>query len=159
MALCSDVEALLAQIAGGEPLPEEVRDHLGVCPSCASALAQAQRIERLLQAREAPPAPAGFTAAVLAAVSRERWRSEQVLDWGFNIAVAAGVALMIGGIWLLLNASGLTALTSDAAGALGASSELFVSQFRMALPTYGSALLLVVATLGVWWWADRRMSP
>jgi anti-sigma factor RsiW len=156
MMSCQEVEAQIEALAGGEPASPPVRAHLDACPGCASALDRARRIDRLLQSREVPRAPAGFTAAVIARLSRERWQSEQVLDWGFNIAIASGLLLMIAGGWLLLNLSGLTEVTVEA---LGASREVLLSQLRQTLPTYGSALLLVVATLGVWWWADRRVSP
>ena len=33
-----------------------------------------------------------FAAAVAAAVRRETWRQEQVVDWGFNVALGVGRA-------------------------------------------------------------------
>src|SRR5437667_387865 len=84
-----------------------VAAHLATCPNCAAALASARRLERMLQARPVQQAPPQFTARTMATLRRRRWRSEQFLDVGFNIALGI-VALVVGaGIWMFVHRSGL----------------------------------------------------
>ncbi len=91
-----------------------VAEHLTTCPNCAAALVSARALERMLRVRSIPKPPAQFTTRTLARVRRARWRSEQFLDVGFNVAIAAVVLTVIAGVWILLNRSGLAAVSNDA---------------------------------------------
>jgi anti-sigma factor RsiW len=150
---CHDVLDLVDAIAGGDAdVAPDVRAHLETCPGCAAALAAARRIELALSAGEAPLAPATFTAAVIARIRRERWRSEQQVDRLFNVAIAAAILLVIGGALALFNlASGTWMLVS----ALGGEAAL---QAQPLLVTYAAAAGLLMSALGMWWWAERRLS-
>src|SRR5919197_6617638 len=97
---CDETLEAVGSVAAGEVTPEgRVADHLATCPNCAAALDSARRLERLLQARPAPRPPVHFTARTLARIRRARWRSEQFLDLGFNVAIASIVAAVVGAIW------------------------------------------------------------
>ena len=106
---CSDVLHLVEAVAAGDlEVDDRLRAHLETCPSCASALASARRLEAALQARPSPPAPAQFTTAVLAKIRHERWRSEERVDRIFNVAIAAAVLLVVGSVLALTNVDGVT---------------------------------------------------
>src|SRR5918996_889703 len=97
--ICKDVLELAEPIAAGDLQPaENVRAHLESCPRCAGALASARRLEAALSALEPPPAPETFTPSVLQRIRRERWRSEQHVDRLFNVAIAAALVLVVGGV-------------------------------------------------------------
>ncbi len=156
---CVDVLDLVDAIASGDIEPDAaVGAHLESCSRCASALAAARRIEALLAARPAPPAPARFAEAVGRQISRARWRAEQSVDWLFNIAVAVGLAIIVGGIAALMN---LQALVAAAGAGWSMASVLagdFAKQVAPMVATYVAAFALLVSTLGIWWWAERRLS-
>ena len=85
---CDEALDLVESIADGELTPEgRVAAHLATCPNCAAALDSARRLEQALRARPVPRAPARFTARTMTMLRRRRWRSEQFLDVGFNVAL------------------------------------------------------------------------
>src|SRR5215470_14856755 len=99
---CDEALDAVEAVAAGELTPDgRVADHLVTCPNCAAALESARTLERMLQARPAPRPPAQFTSRTLARVRRERWRSERVVDVGFNIAIIAIVTAVFAGGWML----------------------------------------------------------
>src|ERR671931_2323346 len=117
---CDEALDVVEAVAGGDLAPPgRIADHLATCPNCAAALDSARRLERLLQSRPAPRPPANFTARTLTRIRRARWRGDQFLDLGFNVALASIVAAIVGGIWMLLNRSGLGAVSSDVVGLFG----------------------------------------
>ena len=96
---CDEVLETVELIAAGELTPSpRIAEHLASCRGCAAALDSARRVDALLRSRAAPPAPAQFSSRVMSRMRRARWRSEQMLDWGFNVAlVAAGVLVVVTG--------------------------------------------------------------
>jgi len=156
---CHQVLELVDAIAGGDAeVTPDLRAHVETCPTCAAALASARRIELALSAREAPSAPATFTASVIGRIRRERWRSEQQVDRLFNVAIAAALLLVLGGVGALLNVG---SVISAAAGAWSVLSVFSDQVARDAVPlvaTYTAAGGLLVSVLGMWWWAERRLS-
>src|SRR5436190_8265031 len=107
---CRDVlDRVEAVAAGDEPASAEFRAHLEGCIACAAALAQARRIEAMLAARPAPPAPVRFAAAVNSHIRQERWRSEQHVDRMFNVALLLGAVTIAAGVLALSNINALTA--------------------------------------------------
>ena len=156
---CRDVLDLVEPIAAGDQnVQPSVRAHVESCPRCASALASARRIELALAAHEPPGAPVRFTPTVLARIRRERWRTEQNVDRLFNVAVAAALILVAGGVLALLNLSGVMA-----AGRLGWSVLTTITGEAVAhavpfVATYVAAAGLLASALGMWWWAERRLS-
>src|SRR5262245_19699617 len=109
---CDDVLDLVDAIAGGDEAPPELRAHIETCPRCAAALASARRLELTLSTREAPPAPPAFTSAGIARIRRERWRLEQRVDRLFNVAIAAAILLVIGGVVAILNVQSAIAVAA-----------------------------------------------
>src|SRR5437016_1224348 len=104
--LCDDVLDLVEAIAGGELMPNrDVAVHLESCAACRAALERARTIEHMLQSRSLPQPPAHFTARTLARVRRARWRSEQIFDLGFNLALLLLAVAVGGGIWMLVHQS------------------------------------------------------
>ena len=96
---CEAVDPFIEAVAVGDPVPDEVAAHVGVVRSDAPPrLAMAQRIEMALASRAVAVPPADFTTAVIGRVRRDRWRAEQVVDFGFNVAVSLGVLLIVAGL-------------------------------------------------------------
>jgi anti-sigma factor RsiW len=156
MIRCEDLQELVDAIAANELTPApDVTAHLASCPRCEADLAAARRLEQLLAGREAPPAPGHFVSGVLRQIRRERWQSERYFDIGFNVTIAASLALVVGGIWLLLHASGLEALTAGTVDLLAAALSELLQRVEPVLPVYGAAATLVVTAVAVWWWAER----
>jgi anti-sigma factor RsiW len=156
---CSQVIDRIEAIASGDAVVDEaVRRHLETCPRCASALAAARRLEAMLAARPAPAAPDRFGASVLQAVRRERWRAEQQVDRLFNIAMAAGLAVVVFGVIALLNLQGLLAFAGSTWSVATSVGAEVMRQAAPTLATYVAAVGLLLSTLLVWWWADRRLS-
>jgi predicted anti-sigma-YlaC factor YlaD len=157
---CDEVLDAIEPIAGGEMTPEgRVAAHLGSCPNCAQALEDARRIERALQMRAVPKPSAQFTARTVARLRRERWRKEQFVDAGFNIALAIlvlGVAIVV---WLFLNRSGLTAVGTDAIDLVAGQFVAVAHRVVPAVPVYLGATGLLLSALVVWWWAERGATP
>src|SRR5512136_718591 len=92
---CEELQDLIEPIAAGELEPtDEAARHLAGCASCAAALALARRIDRTLAGLEVPAAPPSFAAGVLRRIRRQRWRSEQYLDLGFNAVIVVSVGLV-----------------------------------------------------------------
>jgi hypothetical protein len=132
-----------------------VASHLATCPNCAQALVDARQLEASLRQREAPAAPPQFTSRTLARIRRARWRSDQFLDLGFNVAIGAVVVAVLVGVWMLLDRTGLAAVSGDAAEMFGSGFVSLARRVAPSLPLYAGAAAVLVSALGVWWWAER----
>ena len=153
---CDEALVTVEAVAAGDVLADgRVASHLATCPNCALALERARQLEATLRRREAPAAPAQFTSRTLARIRRARWRSDQFLDAGFNVAVGAVVVSLLGGVWMLLHRTGLSSVSSDAVDLLGSGFVSLARRVAPALPLYAGALALLVSALGIWWWAER----
>jgi anti-sigma factor RsiW len=156
---CSDVLHLVEAVAAGDlEVDDRLRAHLETCPSCASALASARRLEAALQARPSPPAPAQFTTAVIAKIRRDRWRSEERVDRIFNVAIVVAVLLVIGSVVALTNVDAVLGAAGSLWGVLAAVGGEAVEAAAPVVLTYIAAAGLLMSALGMWWWADRRLS-
>ena len=156
---CDEALDAVEAIAAGEMTADgRIADHLASCPNCAAALVAARQLERVLQRRGAPTPPAQFTARTLARVRRARWRSDQFVDVGFNVAIVVLVAAVFGGVWMLLNRTGLTAVSSDAVDLFGTGLVTLVRRVAPSLPLYGGAAPLLASALAVWWWGERDVT-
>jgi hypothetical protein len=156
---CRDVLDLVEPIAAGDQDVEpSVRAHVESCPRCASALASARRIELALAADEPLEAPVRFTPTVLARIRRERWRTEQNVDRLFNVAVAAALILVAVGVLALLNLSGVMAAGRVGWSVLTTITGEAVAHAAPFVATYVAAAGLLASALGMWWWAERRLS-
>ena len=153
---CDEVLEAVEPIAAGELTPSRrLTDHLASCRGCAGALDSARRLDTLLRGRAAPAAPANFSSRVMSGLRRARWRTEQMLDWGFNLALVAAGVLVVSGLWVVMRRSGLATVSTDAIELLGPGMILFARRVTPSLPLYGGAIGLVGTALAVWWWAER----
>lgn len=128
--------------------------HLASCASCRGVLQRARAIEAALAARPVPEPPAAFTTHVMAAVRRDRWRAEQVLDLGFNLAIATGVLLIAAGLLGLAWRTGLIVIGGDLATLVTAGVSLLAERAAAQAQNVLLAMLLLTTALGVWWWAE-----
>jgi anti-sigma factor RsiW len=153
---CDEALDAIEPIAAGELKPEgRVAEHLETCPNCAAALADARALERLLAARPQPKAPAQFTSRTLARVRRARWRSDQFLDVGFNIALGVAAIAVLGALLMLMEWTGFAAIGTDAVGLFSSGFTALAQRVSPSLPLYAGATVLLASALAIWWWAER----
>jgi anti-sigma factor RsiW len=156
---CKHALDLVEPVAAGDLIADsDLRAHFETCPRCAGALASARRLEAMLASREAPGAPARFTAAVLQRIRRERWRSEQQVDRLFNAAIALALLLIVGGIFALMNLSGVLTGAADTWTAVATLSTQLARDAAPAVDTYIAGVCLLITALAMWWWAERTLS-
>ena len=154
---CDEVLDSIEAIAAGELTPEgRIAQHLDSCRLCAASLESARHVERLLRARQTPQPPSNFTGRTMTRIRRARWRSEQFVDAGFNMAVGVVALGIVGAVLALLNRAGLSAVSSEALGLFTSGVVAVARRVVPALPTYGAATVLVATALGLWWWAERN---
>jgi anti-sigma factor RsiW len=153
---CDEALDSVEAIAAGDLAPDgRVASHLATCPNCALALEGARQLEASLRRRAAPTAPAEFTSRTLARIRRARWRSDQFLDVGFNVAILLVVVSVVAGIWMLVNRTGIVSVSGDAVTVFGSGFVLLARRVAPALPLYAGAAALLVSALAIWWWAER----
>jgi predicted anti-sigma-YlaC factor YlaD len=153
---CDEALDAVEAIAAGDLTPDgRIAEHLTSCPNCSAALVRARQLERVLQRRGVPQPSSQFTARTLARVHRARWRSDQFLDVGFNIAIILVVVAVFGGVWMLLDRTGLAAVSTDAVDLFGLALVALVRRVAPSLPLYAGAAALLASALGIWWWAER----
>ena len=153
---CDEALEAVERIAAGDLIADgRIAGHLSTCPGCAAALDSATKLEHLLRLRAVPRAPAQFTTGTLGRVRRARWRSDQWLDAGFNLAVAAIVVAIVAAVWMVIHRSGLAAVGTDAVDLVGSGLSTFARRIAPALPLYAGAAALLATALGIWWWAER----
>jgi len=153
---CDEALDTVEAIAAGDLMPVgRVASHLATCPNCALALTRARQLEASLQRRAVPAAPAQFTSRTLARIRRARWRSDQFLDVGFNLAIGLIVLALLSGVWMLLHRTGLAGVSTDAVDVVGSGFVALAKRVAPALPLYVGAAALLVSALGLWWWAER----
>lgn len=154
---CRNALDAVEALAAGDLQPDgALRAHFESCVRCAAELASARRLEAAL-AGAAPPAPARFTPMVLQRIRRDRWRAEQYVDRLFNVAMAASVVLIVGGVFGMLN---VDAVLAFAGGTWSVAREAGRAAARSAAPTLGTyvaAVGLLLSAMGMWWWAERRL--
>src|SRR5262249_43803460 len=96
-----------------------------------------------------------FTARAMTQLRRARWRSDQAIDIGFNVAIAAVVLAVLAGIWVVLNRLGMTAGSHDAVTAAAGGVATLARRVGPSLPPDAAASALLATALVVWWWAER----
>ncbi len=154
---CDDLEPLIEAIADDslEPSPED-RAHLESCDVCGGRLGRARAIHALLAERELPLPPASFTSNVMAQINRGRWEGEEVVDFGFNLAIAAGILLIVGGALGLAWSAGLLTFGLDVRSVFALVASQWVDRILQQLQTVVMATVLLTMALGLWWWAEGR---
>jgi hypothetical protein len=152
---CDDLVELIDPWAEGEltPSPEALR-HVDSCNRCTARLALARHIDRTLASYEAKRPSPQFSQDVLRRVRREWWEAEEDLDWWFNVLVGLGLLAVVGGILLLFDLSGLTAVTGNATTFIGTGMTALMQQVRGSLPVYLGVTGLLIGALLLWRWTD-----
>jgi hypothetical protein len=153
---CDEALDAVEAVASGDATPDgRLAEHYASCPNCSAALTSAREVEALLQQRVVPHPPAQFTARTMARVRRARWQSDQYLDVGFNVAIVIVVLAVIGGVWMVLNRSGLAAVSNDAVDVFSRGLVTLAQRVGPSLPLYAGATALLATALAIWWWAER----
>lgn len=153
---CDEALDSIEAVAAGDLVPDgRVADHLKTCANCAAALADAQLVERLLSGRPIPPPPAQFVSRTMTRLRRERWRSEQVVDVGFNVSIVVIAVGVLSAVWLIMHQSGLSVVSRDAVDLFGVGVVALVRRVAPQVPLYVGATALLATALALWWWAER----
>jgi hypothetical protein len=156
---CDEALDAVEAVAAGDLAPDgRLADHYQTCPNCSAALDGARAVDRMLQERRVPVPPPQFTARAMTRVRRARWRSDQAIDVGFNVAVAAVILAIVTGVWLLMRRSGMTAIGNEAMDVAAGGFVTLVQRIGPSLPLYAAATAVLATALAVWWWAERDMT-
>jgi len=156
---CDHLEPMIEPLADGSYAagPDE-RAHLETCARCQARLANARDIERWLRMRETPAPSSAFTQGVVALVSHERWQAERVVDLGFNLAMAAGVLVILAGAAGLAWSLGFLTITIDLEALLAATQSDLGGRVLTQIQTIGTAAIVLTIALVLWWWAEADSS-
>jgi hypothetical protein len=153
---CTRVDAVIDEVLPGGDLPPDLAAHLATCLDCQARLALARRIEQALAAWPVPVPPPHFSAVVAGRARRDVWRQEVVVDWGFNIALAASLVLVAGGAASLLWMLGALADPNETARVTAEAVSNLLGRVRGQGLVVVTATVLLATTAGAWWWAEER---
>lgn len=152
---CRDVIDRVEGFAAGDQQPDAAaRAHLETCPRCASALADARRIDTFLTSWAAPEAPPRFTAAVQSRIRRQNWQSEERVDRVFNAAMVVAALLVLVGVAGMFNVAMVVAGAATLADAFALVGAAAVEKAAPSMATYVAAMGLLASALVMWWWTD-----
>jgi hypothetical protein len=152
---CNDLEPFIEAIADGSQEPSaDDRAHLASCAICSARFEQARRIEQWLAAREVPQPPATFTLAVMSRIGQEKWQAERAIDLGFNLAVAAGVLVILMGAFGVAWSLGFFTITVDVATLWDVAFAQVEGSVISDVQTVLIAAVLLTMALVFWWWAE-----
>lgn len=155
---CRDILERIEAFAANDLQPDDAaRAHLESCPRCASALADARRIEMCLAAWPAPAAPARFTAAVQHRIRRMHWQAEQQVDRWFNAAILVAAVLVFAGVAAMFNMQFVLGLAGALTEILTVAGAVAVEKAAPARATYLAALGLLASALLMWWWSEGSL--
>lgn len=156
---CEHLEPLIEAVADGSAeLDAPAAAHLDGCAVCQARLAEAREIERFLVSREVPAPPATFTAGVMALVRHDRWQTERFVDLGFNLALAAGVLVMLAGMGGLAWSLGFLTVTIDLQAVLDATRTELGGRVVSQVQTVAMSAVLLTMALALWWWTEADSS-
>jgi anti-sigma factor RsiW len=155
---CPDMDDRIEEMADGLTPDAEAAAHLSSCARCQARLRLAQSMNRVLDTREVPEPPAWFTSTVMTRVHRERWRSEQLVDAGFNIAIAAGLALIVAGLGALAWSLGWFSIDQAAVQVVVEATGRWLARISEQLQMLVVAAVLLTSALGLWWWVEGERS-
>lgn len=156
---CEHLELLIEAVADGSAeLDAAAAAHLDGCAVCQARVAQAREIERFLISREVPVPPASFTAGVMALVRHDRWQTERFVDLGFNLALAAGVLVILAGMGGLAWSLGFLTVTIDLDALLEATRTEVGGRLVAQVQTVAMAAVLLTMALALWWWTEADSS-
>lgn len=155
---CARVATALDEGLAEHVWPEELAAHATSCVECQARMALARRIEHALATWPTAAPPPGFAARMAATARHEAWAQEVVVDWGFNLAVAACMAVILfgvaGGLWMMSSAVPTAESSQVAADLLTAVAARARAQASIAV----TAMALLATAVGGWWWAEQQQS-
>lgn len=151
---CDDLDEVIEALVEDEPVPADMEAHVATCARCRARVELARAMGRLLLTREVPAPPEAFTLQVMRRVSLERWRVEQVVDAGFNLAIAAGLLVAAGGVTGLLWSLGWFSIDVTALLAAGPAVAPWTTRLASEAQTLGLAAVLLSSALALWWWVE-----
>jgi hypothetical protein len=152
---CDDLEPLIEAIADGSlPLSAEDAAHAASCAICAARLERARSIENLLSLREIAQPPAAFTQAVMARVVQDRWKAERAIDLGFNLAIAAGILVIVAAAAGLAWSLGMLSVTIDLDAIVRSLDAGATGRLLSQVQTVAMSAVLLTMALVLWWWAE-----
>ena len=152
---CDDLEPLIEAIADDSlPLSTEDAAHVASCAICAARIERARSIEGLLLLREiATPSP-GFTTTVMAGVVQDRWKAERAIDLGFNLAIAAGILVIVAAGAGLAWSLGALSVTIDFDAIVRSLDAGATGRLLSQVQTVAMSAVLLTMALVLWWWAE-----
>ena len=153
---CEQADPFIEAAAIGESLPDAVAAHVSSCAGCAARLTLARRIETALATRVLAAPPETFTAAVVARMRRDRWRAEQVVDFGFNVAVGIGVLIIAAGLVGVAWRAGVMQIGGEMSTLLLAAMRTAAARAVADAGLIVLGALLVTTAVGLWWWAEEE---
>ena len=152
---CDDLNAVMEAIAdGSHQLSADDAAHLASCDVCASRIARARAIDAFLAMREMESPSPAFTADVMARITHEQWRAERFIDLGFNLAMAAGVLIIVAGAAGLAWSLGFLSITIDLDAIVAALDTPVTGRVLSQVQTIVMAAGLLTMALVLWWWAE-----
>jgi len=98
--------------------------------------------------------PASFTTTVMTHVGREQWQTERVIDLGFNLAIAAGLAVIVAGAAGLAWSLGFLTITIDTDTIVQLLNREAAGRVLSQVQTIAMSAVLLTMALGLWWWAE-----
>ena len=88
-------------------------------------------------------------------VGQELWKTERAIDLGFNLAIAAGVLVILAGAAGLAWSLGLLTITIDVAAILEAlDARETTGRMLWQVEAVAMSASLLTTGLGLWWWAE-----
>jgi hypothetical protein len=152
---CDDLEPLIEAIAdGSHVLSADDAAHVASCARCSAGIERGRAIEHLLAMRELAAPPASFTTTVMTHVGREKWQAERVVDLGFNLAIAAGLAVIFAGAAGLAWSLGFLTITIDTDTIVQLLNREAAGRVLSQVQTIAMSAVLLTMALVLWWWAE-----
>lgn len=152
---CDELQPLIEGVADGSFDPSaEDRAHLASCERCSARLSDARTVEQWLATREVPQPSPSFTAGVMARIGNEKWKAERAIDIGFNLAIGAGVLLILAGAAGLAWSLGFLTITIDVGAILDAVDAQLTNRVMNQVQTVAISAVLLTMALVLWWWAE-----
>jgi hypothetical protein len=152
---CDDLEPLIEELTDGTlPLSDEDAAHVASCAICSARIESARLIESLLAVREVAQPHATFTQSVMSLVVQERWKAERAIDLGFNLAIAAGIVVILSAGVGLLWSLGMLSVTIDLGAVLQSIDSPAAGRLLSQAQTVAMSAVLLTMALVLWWWAE-----
>jgi hypothetical protein len=152
---CNDLEPLIEAIAdGSHALSAGDMAHVSSCARCTARLERARSIENLLATREVAAPGATFTAAVMARIGHEKWKTERAIDFGFNLAMVAGIMVILSGAAGLAWSLGFVNITVNLSTVWEALDTDVTGRVLSQVQTIAMSAVLLTMALVLWWWAE-----